>query len=67
MVVFGTYKSDDVGQNLYQGTEKECRNFISDNLQKDDFYSLNICEDSGEIKERVVIPELPAFRRHRGR
>lgn len=56
MVIFGTLKSTrptETGSILFEGELEACRNFL-EQLNKDDFENLNICEDNGTIFERVI-------------
>jgi len=64
MIVYGILRGAEVGTTLFDGSLKECREFVRDDekLDLDDYYSVNICEDNGIIIEKVL-ESRPAYKR----
>lgn len=54
MIVWGTLKGTNVGGEFYQGDLEDCQAYVNDHLDKNDFSDLDICQDNGEIIERIV-------------
>lgn len=58
MFVFGTLKTEEVGEILYMGDFEECLNYAK-NLDLRKFYDLSICEVNGVIIENIKSPLSP--------
>lgn len=52
MLVRGTIRGDNQSMDWYEGTEKECKKWISER-DLNYFTYLVICEDNGIIKEKI--------------
>ena len=53
MTVFGRKRGEEAGNILFQGNYDQCQEFISQ-LDKTELEELNIDEDNGIIKERIL-------------
>lgn len=58
MVVFGTLKTEEIGQILHSGSLEDCKSFLL-KLKKDDYSSLNITQDNGIIEHRAIFNNMP--------
>ena len=52
MIVRGILKGDRIPIDLYFGTEKKCKRWISER-DLNMFTQLNICDDNGKPKQRI--------------
>lgn len=59
MVVFGTLKTEEIGQILHSGSLEDCKRFLLDLKKKDDYSSLNINQDNGIIEHRAILNNMP--------
>lgn len=59
MVVFATLRSEESGKALFTGTPEACRDYIRILDNKNNYESLNLCQDNGEIVERAISHNMP--------
>lgn len=57
MHVFGTRENEKAGNILFTGVMEECKKYVEEHLKDNNWYELNICDESGTITERIITAE----------
>lgn len=61
MIIFAIRRDQDEGQIIFSGTLDECEKQAKEIKDLFNYYSINICQDNGEIVKRILRPQQPIF------